>query len=64
MLLLQGLPMTLNGSSGSRLDFQVPTGTPPGEYEIEVIDPPGLLEAITVVLLLRGRAATRQIRVK
>lgn len=54
-LTFDGNVMSLNPDTSSVAGFQVPTGTPDGTYTVEITDQPGLLEIITIVLLLRDR---------
>lgn len=54
-LTFDGNVMTLNPDTSSVAGFQVPPGTPDGTYTVEINDRPGLVEIITIVLLLRDR---------
>jgi hypothetical protein len=54
-LTFDGNVMPLNPDTSSVAGFEVPTGTPDGTYTVEITDQPGLIEIITIVLLLRDR---------
>jgi hypothetical protein len=54
-LTFDGNVMSLNPDTSSVAGFEVPAGTPDGTYTVEITDRPGLIEIISIVLLLRDR---------
>jgi hypothetical protein len=55
--------MALNPDTSDLVGFVVPPGTTPGDHAIKVIDKPGLLEILSIVLLLRDRTDETTLRV-
>jgi hypothetical protein len=55
--------MSLNPDTSDLVGFEVPPGTAPGDHTIKVTDRPGLLEILSIVLLLRDRTDETTLRV-
>ena len=55
--------MPLDPDTSDLVGFVVPPGTAPGDHNIKVTDKPGLLEILSIVLLLRDRTDETTLRV-
>src|SRR5207244_8335539 len=62
-LRFDGTAMPLNPYINSHVGFTVPSGTTTGDHVVEVTDQPGLLEILSVVLLLRNRTDHKTLHV-
>jgi hypothetical protein len=58
-----GQAMLLNPNTSSQVGFPIPLNAMAGSHLVEVNDPPGLIEILTVVLLLRNRTDSRIVEI-